>query len=170
MFRFLVLAMFLAVSSAFMAPAMPSKMTQSKISMHGGKGFGGGEATRDPEPTVVDPNDPKGKQQAIHKAESFAEYLAKRDGAAATPAPAAAAPAPAPEAAAIPAPAAPAPAAFSPPVAKDEAAAKAAWLAKNSKQVAWTKGTVVRSRSGSSSTFDQFLAGRPERDATQKLY
>merc|ERR1719238_709299 len=44
----------------------------------GGKGFGGGEATRDPEPTEVDPNDPKGKQQAIHKAESFAEYLAKR--------------------------------------------------------------------------------------------
>ena len=38
----------------------------------GGKGFGGGEATRDPEPTVIDPNDPKGKQQAIHKAESFA--------------------------------------------------------------------------------------------------
>ena len=26
----------------------------------------------------VDPNDPKGKQQAIHKAESFADYLAKR--------------------------------------------------------------------------------------------
>jgi len=44
----------------------------------GGKGFGGGEATRDPAPTVIDPNDPKGKQQAIHKAESFAEYLAKR--------------------------------------------------------------------------------------------
>ena len=42
------------------------------------KGFGGGEATRDPEPTAYDPNDPKGKQQAIHKAESFAEYLAKR--------------------------------------------------------------------------------------------
>ena len=38
----------------------------------GGKGFGGGEATRDPEPTQIDPNDPKGKQQAIHKAESFA--------------------------------------------------------------------------------------------------
>ena len=45
---------------------------------HGGKGFGGGEATRDPAPTLVDPNDPKGKQQAIHKAESFAEYLSKR--------------------------------------------------------------------------------------------
>jgi len=46
--------------------------------VHGGKGFGGGEATRDPAPTEIDPNDPKGKQQAIHKAESFAEYLAKR--------------------------------------------------------------------------------------------
>ena len=43
-----------------------------------GKGFGGGEATRDPEPTLVDENDPKGKQQAIHHAESFADYLAKR--------------------------------------------------------------------------------------------
>ena len=47
----------------------------------GGKGFGGGEATRDPEPTAYDPNDPKGKQQAIHKAESFTEYLAKREAA-----------------------------------------------------------------------------------------
>jgi len=46
--------------------------------MHGGKGFGGGEATRDPAPTAIDPNDPKGKQQAIHKAESCAEYLSKR--------------------------------------------------------------------------------------------
>merc|ERR1719460_3106690 len=44
----------------------------------GGKGFGGGEATRDPAPTQIDPNDPKGKQQAIHKAESFADYLARR--------------------------------------------------------------------------------------------
>ena len=55
-----------------------SKRCESKISMHGGKGFGGGEATRDPAPTYIDPSDPKGKQQAIHKAESFAEYLAKR--------------------------------------------------------------------------------------------
>eukprot|EP00316_Scyphosphaera_apsteinii_P008543 CAMPEP_0119310898 /NCGR_PEP_ID=MMETSP1333-20130426/20736_1 /TAXON_ID=418940 /ORGANISM="Scyphosphaera apsteinii, Strain RCC1455" /LENGTH=450 /DNA_ID=CAMNT_0007315161 /DNA_START=272 /DNA_END=1624 /DNA_ORIENTATION=+ len=46
--------------------------------MNGGKGFGGGEATRDPAPTVYDPADPKGKQQAIHKAESFADYLARR--------------------------------------------------------------------------------------------
>ena len=72
--------------------------------MNAGKGFGGGEATRDPEPTVVDPNDPKGKQQAIHKAESFADYLAKRQGGGS--APAASAPAPAPPAA--PAGAAPA--------------------------------------------------------------
>jgi hypothetical protein len=88
MFRFLVLAMFVALTSAFMAPVMPSKLKQSKITMGGGPGSGdhgeggrskfGGEATRDPEPTVYDPNDPKGKQQAIHKAESFAEYLAKR--------------------------------------------------------------------------------------------
>ena len=79
MFRFLMLALFVAMTSAFMAPVMPSKIQMSKIQMgEGGKGFGGGEATRDPEPTQVDPNDPKGKQQAIHKAESFAEYLAKR--------------------------------------------------------------------------------------------
>jgi inositol 2-dehydrogenase len=44
----------------------------------GGKGFGGGEATRDPAPTAYDPADPKGKQQAIHKAETFAEYIARR--------------------------------------------------------------------------------------------
>merc|ERR1719442_236750 len=75
----------------------------------GGKGFDGGEATRDPEPTYVDPNDPKGKQQAIHKAESFADYLARRQGGGAAPAPAApAAPPPAPTYAP---PAAPAPAA-----------------------------------------------------------
>ena len=71
---------------------------QSPLMQHGGKGFGGGEATRDPAPTAYDPNDPKGKQQAIHKAESFAEYLAKRGGAdAAAPppvAPLAASPAP----------------------------------------------------------------------------
>merc|ERR1740133_948474 len=70
----------LAATSAFMAPAMQSKVQMSKISM-GGKGFGGGEATRDPEPTNVDPNDPKGKQGAIHKAESFSDYLARRGGA-----------------------------------------------------------------------------------------
>ena len=77
--RNVALALFLATTEAFMAPHHP-KMTMSRIAptMNGGKGFGGGEATRDPEPTVIDPNDPKGKQQAIHKAESFAEYLAKR--------------------------------------------------------------------------------------------
>ena len=79
MFRFLLVALLVALTSAFMAPVMPSKISASKVVMgEGGKGFGGGEATRDPEPTEYDPNDPKGKQQAIHKAESFAEYLAKR--------------------------------------------------------------------------------------------
>ena len=79
-YRLLLITM-LAVSSAFVAPVAPlqSKVAMSKVTMgEGGKGFGGGEATRDPEPTEVDPNDPKGKQQAIHKAESFAEYLARR--------------------------------------------------------------------------------------------
>merc|ERR1719387_2867457 len=78
MFRFLCIALFALASSAYMAPLMPTgKLAASKVVM-GGKGFGGGEATRDPEPTVVDPNDPKGKQQAIHKAESFADSLARR--------------------------------------------------------------------------------------------
>ena len=83
MFRFLCIALVLEQASAFMmAPAASLKVSVQKVAMqHGGKGFGGGEATRDPEPTFVDPNDPKGKQQAIHKAESFAEYLAKRGGA-----------------------------------------------------------------------------------------
>jgi len=57
------------------APTGP--MSSSRES-HGGKGFGGGEATRDHAPTYKDQHDPKGKQQAIHKAESSAEYLAKR--------------------------------------------------------------------------------------------
>lgn len=74
------LALLVAPTTAFMGPAaVPRTLAMSKVAMgEGGKGFGGGEATRDPEPTVVDPNDPKGKQQAIHKAESFADYLAKR--------------------------------------------------------------------------------------------
>jgi hypothetical protein len=81
--------------SSFMAPTAPaSKVTVSKISMNG-KGFGGGEATRDPAPTAYDPNDPKGKQQAIHKAESFADYLARRNGGGAAAPAAAAAAAPA---------------------------------------------------------------------------
>ena len=78
MLRALLIACLIAFASAFMAPVAPaSKLQQSKITM-GGKGFGGGEATRDPSPTDIDPDDPKGKQQAIFKAESFAEYLAKR--------------------------------------------------------------------------------------------
>ena len=44
----------------------------------GDRDVGGGEATRDPAPTCIDPNKPKRWQRAIHKAESFGEYLAKR--------------------------------------------------------------------------------------------
>uniref|UniRef100_A0A7S0L925 Plant heme peroxidase family profile domain-containing protein n=1 Tax=Coccolithus braarudii TaxID=221442 RepID=A0A7S0L925_9EUKA len=73
------------------------------LMQHGGKGFGGGEATRDPAPTLIDPNDPKGKQQAIHKAESFAEYLARRDGAGAAASVATPAPTVAPAASTCPA-------------------------------------------------------------------
>jgi len=51
---------------------------QIEVHTGAGKGFGGGEATRDPVATVLDPNDPKAKQGAIHKAESFADYLARR--------------------------------------------------------------------------------------------
>ena len=90
--------------------------------MNGGKGFGGGEATRDPEPTIIDPNDPKAKQGAIHKAESFADYLAKRGGGHGL---ADGAPAPAPAPAPVPlyaAPAAPAPA-YAAPAAPAAAAA-----------------------------------------------
>merc|ERR1719261_670233 len=99
-----VMLALIASASAFMAPVAPRSMLSINVA-HGGKGFGGGEATRDPEPTIIDPNDPKGKQQAIHKAESFADYLAKRQGGGA------AAPAPAPSAPAAAAPAAAAPAA-----------------------------------------------------------
>ena len=65
LFRSLLIACLVAFSSAFMAPVAPrtSQLKFSKVVMDG-KGFGGGEATRDPEPTDIDPNDPKGKQQA----------------------------------------------------------------------------------------------------------
>ena len=63
-----------------LSPVMGIVVDDTSSRQGGGKGFGGGEATRDPAPTEIDPSDPKGKQQAIHKAESFAEYLAKRGG------------------------------------------------------------------------------------------
>mmetsp|Transcript_6293 Transcript_6293/g.16385 ORF Transcript_6293/g.16385 Transcript_6293/m.16385 type:complete len:83 (-) Transcript_6293:163-411(-) len=74
MFAFLVTPSPLASASGRAAVCPRTVNTPSM----NGKGFGGGEATRDPEPTKVDPNDPKGKQKAIHKADSFEEYLRKR--------------------------------------------------------------------------------------------
>lgn len=49
-----------ASSTVSARPARAAKWTMSEE----GKGFGGGEATRDPTPTKIDPNDPKGKQKA----------------------------------------------------------------------------------------------------------
>ena len=77
-------SLLLSASTAYhVAPLARCTSARANIGMNirwGGKGFGGGEATRDPDPTYIDPNDPKGKQQAIHKAETFAEYMAKRGG------------------------------------------------------------------------------------------
>merc|ERR1719375_2427267 len=88
----LILSIFAVAVSGFQAP-MGAARSVSRIHMAAepqgvrptvGQGYfdgppnAGGEATRDPEPTEIDPNDPKGKQKAIHKSESFAEYLKKR--------------------------------------------------------------------------------------------
>ena len=44
-----------------------------------GKGFGGGEATRNPDATDIDlDKNPKAKQTAIHKASSFEDYMKSR--------------------------------------------------------------------------------------------
>ncbi|PXF46830.1 Protein PYP1 [Gracilariopsis chorda] len=63
-----------SVSSSSVCTVAPRRAAKWTMD---GKGFGGGEATRDPEPTKIDPNDPKGKQKAIHPAETFAEYQAR---------------------------------------------------------------------------------------------
>ena len=63
----MLLAVAAAAGALVLHPARPALARSSRvgaISLSGGKGFGGGEATRDPAPTYVDPSDPKGKQQA----------------------------------------------------------------------------------------------------------
>jgi len=62
--------------------------------------------TRDPTPTTLDTSDPKSKQTHIPEGESFAEYLARRNGGSAAPAAAA------PKAAPAPAYSAPAPVSY----------------------------------------------------------
>ena len=47
-FRFLLLAFLVALTSAFIAPITRVPSRSKIIMQHGGKGFGGGEATRDP--------------------------------------------------------------------------------------------------------------------------
>ena len=75
----LFITLFITLSNAFLLPINYHK-TFYNIHMSEGKGFGGGEATRDPNPTYYDPNDPKGKQTAIFKAETYAEYRARLNG------------------------------------------------------------------------------------------
>ena len=72
------IALMLPFTSAFIPQYISYKTPSSQIIMNG-KGFGGGEATRDPNPSSYDLNDPKGKQTAIFKAETYAEYLARRN-------------------------------------------------------------------------------------------
>jgi len=58
--------------------AQRSDRAESNSRTSSGKGFGGGEATRDPEPTYIDPNDPRSRDSAVHKADSYADYMARR--------------------------------------------------------------------------------------------
>ena len=75
----LFITLFITLSNSFLLPINYHK-TFYNIHMSEGKGFGGGEATRDPFPTYYDSNDPKGKQTAIFKAETYAEYRARLNG------------------------------------------------------------------------------------------
>ncbi len=75
----IIITLFITISYAFVLPIKYDK-TNYKIHMIEGKGFGGGEATRDPNPTYYDPNDSKAKQRAIFKAETYAEYRARLNG------------------------------------------------------------------------------------------
>ncbi len=80
MLRVILVNLLITLSSGFIVGVGYHSIGLSKINMNEGKGFGGGEATRDPLPTSYDPNDPKSKQTAIFKAETFAEYMARRTG------------------------------------------------------------------------------------------
>ena len=73
------ITLFITTTNAFILPIKYDK-TIYNVHMIQGKGFGGGEATRDPNPTYYDPNDSKSKQTAIFKAETYAEYRARING------------------------------------------------------------------------------------------
>jgi hypothetical protein len=65
-----------AASAVCTRPARVAGITMmSDIHEGPGKGFGGGEATRNPDATEIDPNDPKGKQKAIHPGMPFMSAL-----------------------------------------------------------------------------------------------
>lgn len=75
-----ILTLFLIINKTYGITIPVYKSQTREIIMRSGKGFGGGEATRDPNPTQYNLNDPKEKQTAIFKAETFAEYMARRHG------------------------------------------------------------------------------------------
>lgn len=61
-------------TTSFYIPMSKSQM----LAKMNGKGFGGGEATRDPLPTPYNKSDPKSKEKAIFKAETYEEYMKNR--------------------------------------------------------------------------------------------
>jgi hypothetical protein len=64
MFAFAAVSAFTGLSVRATAPATSTRPARvARVSMSEGKGFGGGEATRNPDATTIDPNDPKGKQK-----------------------------------------------------------------------------------------------------------
>lgn len=77
MFTKLFILSFIALTNGFVLPFVYNHK-HSPI-MNEGKGFGDGEATCDSNPTYYDLNDPKGKQTAIFKAETYAEYMIRRN-------------------------------------------------------------------------------------------
>ena len=59
---------------------LPSAAPTPAAAAEQDRGFGDSEATRDTAPTMMEPvDDAKGKQQAIESADSYADFLAKRD-------------------------------------------------------------------------------------------
>jgi len=71
----------------FFAPPLQSRVALNQIDRNNAQSAGDlppnawGEEkahTRDPNPTVLDPNDPKSKQTHIPQSETFQEYMARR--------------------------------------------------------------------------------------------
>ncbi len=141
MLRSLALPTFLAMAAALQPYTRPHGIPESP---RGGKGFGGGEATRDPTPTQLNPNDPRGKQCAIYKAETFAEYYARRQ-------------------AGFVAPPNSEPGLVRSAIVADSKAAKAAWLTKLGDRGQWGHARSddrCKAEPDGSGLFDQYITKR----------